>query len=86
VKDNVSALLLLLEREVKNDIYNIASENFMTNLEVVNKIIEWEGKSENSIQFVENRWGQDLRYAVDSKKIRSLGWSPQHDKGLYKWY
>ena len=86
MKDNVSALLLLLEREVKNDIYNIASENFMTNLEVVNKIIEWEGKSENSIQFVENRWGQDLRYAVDSKKIRSLGWSPQHDKGLYKWY
>lgn len=86
VKDNVSALLLLIEKGIKNDIYNIAAENFMTNLEVANQIIEWEGKDDSFIEFVENRWGQDLRYAVDSSKIRGIGWTPEHEKGLFKWY
>ena len=86
VKDNISALMLLIEKGIKNDIYNIASENFMTNLEVANRIIEWEDKDKSYIEFVENRWGQDLRYAVDSLKIRKLGWVPKHKEGLFKWY
>lgn len=86
VKDNVSALLLLIEKGIKNDTYNIAAENFMTNMDVVRQVLEWEGKNEKLIQFVENRWGQDLRYAVDSSKIRKIGWKPKYEKGLYKWY
>lgn len=85
VKDNVSALLLLLESGTKNDVFNIAAENFMTNLEVAKEMLKWENKDESFIEFVENRWGQDLRYAVDSSKIRKLGWKPRHDKGLYRW-
>lgn len=86
VKDNVSALLMLIEKGIKNDLYNIAAENFMTNMEVVKQVLEWEGKDESQIQFVENRWGQDLRYAVDSSKMRKLGWQPKYDKGLHKWF
>lgn len=86
VKDNVSALLLLLEIGKRNDIFNIAAENFMTNLEVAKQILDWENKDESQIQFVENRWGQDLRYAVDSSKIRKLGWKPKYENGLFKWF
>jgi len=58
----------------------------MTNLEVVNTVINWLGKGDDAIEFVPNRWGQDIRYAVDSTKLRNIGWSPQHPKGLYKWF
>lgn len=86
VKDNVSAIMLLIDMGIKNEIYNIAAENFMTNLEVVDTILDWENKDRSSIEFVENRWGQDLRYAVDSSKIRELGWKPNYEIGLYKWF
>jgi dTDP-glucose 4,6-dehydratase len=86
VKDNVCALLLLLESGIKNDVFNIAAENFMTNLEVAKQVLEWENKDESNIEFVENRWGQDLRYAVDSSKIRKLGWKPKYENGLFKWF
>ncbi len=88
VKDNISALLFLVEKEYKNEIFNIAAENFMTNLEVAKQIMKWIGKmNENKyLEFVENRWGQDVRYAVSSQKIRKLGWAPKYTSGLYRWF
>lgn len=84
VKDNVSALILLIDKKVKNDTFNIASENYLTNLDVAKVVIQWLGKDESSIKFVENRWGQDVRYAVSAAKIKTLGWEPVHLNGLYK--
>jgi len=86
VKDNVAGLFHLIEKGIRNEIYNVAAENHMTNLEVINSVLEWFGKDHKSIKFVENRWGQDLRYSVNSTKIRKLGWAPQHKKGIYKWF
>lgn len=86
VKDNVEGIFSIIESGVKNEIYNIAAENYMTNLEVANTIIRWHDCDEDMLQFVENRWGQDLRYAVSSSKLRKLGWQPEHEKGLYKWF
>ena len=43
-------------------------------------------KDESSIEFVPNRWGQDVRYAVDTTKLRNLGWSPSYPHGLFKWF
>jgi dTDP-glucose 4,6-dehydratase len=78
VKDNVSAIILLIEKKIKNDIFNIAAENNLTNLQVADIISGWYGKSsKDTCQFVENRWGQDIRYAISSDKIRLLGWNPQ---------
>lgn len=85
VKDNVSALMVLIEKNIKNDIFNIAAENYLTNLEVAKHVLKWSNKDETMLKFVENRWGQDLRYAVDSAKIRKLGWIPKFEVGLYKW-
>jgi dTDP-glucose 4,6-dehydratase len=86
VEDNVSGIMTIIEKGIKNETFNIASENYMVNLDVVKTVISWMGKDESSIQFVPNRWGQDVRYAVSSKKLRGLGWSPKHKEGLYKWF
>ena len=82
VKDNVDGILTILEQQIKNECFNIASENYMTNIEVVRTVIDWLGKDESSIEFVPNRWGQDVRYAVDATKVRSIGWLPSNPSGL----
>ncbi len=86
VKDNVSAYMLLIEKGIKNDIYNIASENYMTNLQVAKQVLNWFDKSDSFLKFVENRWGQDIRYAVNSEKIRKLGWTPKYLSDLKKFF
>jgi len=85
VKDNVDALWLLIENNVKNEIFNIAAENHMTNLQVVDQILNWHEEDRSKIKFVKNRVGQDLRYSVDSSKIRKLGWKPKKTTGIYNW-
>jgi dTDP-glucose 4,6-dehydratase len=86
VKDNVSGILSIIDQGIKNEIFNIAAENHMTNLQVVGDVLEWFDKDESSLMFVENRWGQDLRYSISAKKLREIGWSPKHTNGLYKWF
>lgn len=86
VKDNVDGIYSLILAGVKNDTYNIAANNHLTNLEVVKELLNAYGKGEDQIQFVPNRWGQDLRYSLDTTKINSLGWIPKHIKGIYKWW
>ena len=86
VKDNVDGIFAILDNDIKNEVYNIASENHLTNLQVIGKILEWENKDKRSIKFVANRWGQDLRYSISSKKLRDLGWEPKHPRGIYKWF
>ena len=87
VKDNVDAILTLIESGRKNDIFNIGSGNRIKNLDIAKQIINWFGADyESTIQFVPNRWGQDLRYALNTDKLLSTGWKPKHTKGLYKWF
>tara|TARA_R110000851_G_scaffold266278_1_gene418765 strand:- start:126 stop:1016 length:891 start_codon:yes stop_codon:yes gene_type:complete len=86
VKDNISGILSIIDQGIKNEIFNIAAENHMTNLQVVGDVLEWFGKDESSLMFVENRWGQDLRYSISAKKMRQIGWTPKHTNGLYKWF
>ncbi len=86
VKDNVDGIFTILNSGIKRQIFNIAAENYMTNLEVAKTILNWLDKDQSLIQFVENRWGQDLRYAVSASKLRNLGWKPKHESGLCKWF
>ena len=85
VKDNIDAIFIIIEKNIKNEIFNIAAENHLTNLEAVSYVLKWLGKDEDSLMFVDNRWGQDLRYSISAKKLRNIGWAPKHPKGLYKW-
>lgn len=86
VKDNVEAIYHVIMHGNKNETYNIGARNRMKNIEVVTQIIEWMNKDFNSITFVPNRWGQDLRYALNIDKLLSLGWTPKHSRGIYKWF
>ena len=84
VTDNCRALYTVMTSGLEGEIYNIGSNNEKTNLEVVELILTIMKKPLSLISFVEDRLGHDIRYAVDSAKIRKLGWKPnvEFDKGL----
>jgi len=92
VFDHCEAIRLVLENGRSGEIYNISSGNELENIEVVRMILRHLGKDDDIIFFVEDRPGHDLRYSLDSSKIRSeLGWRPLHDfssalKETVEWY
>lgn len=79
VLDHCEAIDLVMQKGEKGEVYNISSGEEKTNLEVVTEILKIVGKDESLIEFVEDRPGHDLRYSLDSSKIREeLGWKPKH--------
>ena len=92
VDDHCDAVLLTLLNGKSGKSYNISANNEIDNLTVVRKILEIMNKSEDLIDFVEDRPGHDFRYSMDSKKISDeLGWrvKSNFDDGLRKtiqWY
>ncbi len=92
VLDHCEAVDLVMREGEKGEIYNISSGEEKTNLEVVKTILNLMGKDESLIEFVEDRPGHDLRYSLDSTKIREeLGWKPEHsfEEGIretVEWY
>ncbi|WP_338598655.1 dTDP-glucose 4,6-dehydratase [Sulfolobus tengchongensis] len=91
VEDNCSAIMTVLKKGKKGEIYNISAKNERTNIEIVSAILKIMGKPESLIVHVEDRPGHDFRYSIDNKKIMELGWKPKWDfeKALeytVKWY
>ena len=80
VSDCASAIISVLESEKINEIYNISSGQFHTNLEVTKMILANFGFGEERIDYIEDRKGHDFRYAINHQKItEDLGWNPQID-------
>jgi dTDP-glucose 4,6-dehydratase len=82
VEDHCSALLLILREGRSGEIYNIGANQDpeVPNRELTELILRSLGKSVDLIRPVEGlRPGHDQRYAVDTQKIRTLGWAPQRD-------
>ncbi len=91
VLDHCSGIELVLEKGEKREVYNIASNQEKKNIEVVKMILEIMNKPEDLIEFVEDRPGHDVRYSLDSSKIKELGWKPRFKfedglKETIKWY
>jgi dTDP-glucose 4,6-dehydratase len=78
VDDHCSALHLLVDAGESGEIYNIGANAQISNVELTHKILGLLGKDDNLIRPVTDRLGHDRRYAVDSSKIRALGWQPAH--------
>jgi dTDP-glucose 4,6-dehydratase len=79
VDDHNAALHLLVDEGAAGEIYNIGAGAQLSNLELTRHILAALGADESMIDFVPDRPGHDLRYAVDSSKLRALGWAPRHD-------
>ena len=92
VEDHCDAVLSVLHHGKSGESYNISANNEIDNLTIVKKILEIMNKSENLIEFVEDRPGHDLRYSLDSTKIYDqLEWKVKSsfEKSLEKtvqWY
>jgi dTDP-glucose 4,6-dehydratase len=100
VVDHAKAIDLIFHKGENGETYNIGGENEWKNIDLVRlmcrvmdkKLGRKEGESENLITFVKDRAGHDIRYAIDSSKIRkTLGWKPatSFEEGIEKtidWY
>lgn len=92
VEDHCSAIDLIIHKGRIGEVYNIGGHNERTNLQVVRAILSAMGKPETLINYVNDRPGHDLRYAIDASKIeQELGWIPtrRFEDGLeetIKWY
>jgi len=79
VDDHNAALHLLVDEGGVGEIYNIGADAQLSNLELTRRILYALDADESMIEYVTDRPGHDQRYAVDSSKLRALGWQPQHD-------
>lgn len=92
VEDHCSAIDLIIHKGKVGEVYNIGGNNEVRNIDIVKKILKIVGKPESLIKFVTDRKGHDLRYAINSTKIKNeLGWVPEtkFEDGLVKtldWY
>ena len=91
VGDIVAANLAAAEHPHAHGAYNIGTGVEMTNLEMVEILLDELGKPASLIQFVEDRPGHDRRYSLDVGKIRALGWEPDHSceealRATARWY
>ncbi len=79
VIDNCAGIDYILHHGQIGEIYNIGGGNEKTNLEITRIILNRLGKDENYIEYVRDRPGHDWRYALDSTKLRNLGWQPRYE-------
>jgi dTDP-glucose 4,6-dehydratase len=77
VYDHCAAVWAVLNDGELGSCYNIGGESEMSNLQIVQHILQLMGKHESLINYVEDRLGHDRRYAMDNARIRrDIGWSP----------
>lgn len=100
VEDHADAIDMIFHKGKIGEVYNIGGNNEWRNIDIVEKLCDLVdkklnrngGDSKKLIKFVEDRLGHDLRYAIDSTKIRNeIGWSPKTDfeiglKRTVDWY
>lgn len=100
VEDHARAIDLIFHEGQSGETYNIGGGNEWRNIDLVRLIVRTtdrllgrpEGASERLITYVTDRAGHDLRYAIDSSKLRrELGWEPafRFEEGIeqtVRWY
>ena len=92
VDEHCDAVYEILINGKAGQAYNISANNEISNVQIVHKILEIMGKSNDLIEFVEDRPGHDQRYSLNSSKIKNeFGWSTKinFEEGIRKtieWY
>ncbi len=91
VSDHCKGIDLVLHRGTLGEAYNIGGENEQHNIDVIRMMLEILGKPESLVRRVVDRPGHDKRYALDTAKLRALGWAPRGDfesalRETVEWY
>lgn len=91
VEDHCSGVDTALRKGRPGHVYNVGSDDERTNLSVARQVVELLDAPAELIKHVTDRPGHDRRYALDSTRLRSLGWHPNwsFDQGLaatIEWY
>ncbi|MDO8633685.1 MAG: dTDP-glucose 4,6-dehydratase [archaeon] len=90
-EDNCKGIFLAASKGKNGEVYNIGGGNEVKNIDLAKKIVKLLGKTREDITFVKDRPGHDFRYALDSSKIKKLGFFPSKnfEKNLaatIEWY
>ncbi len=92
VIDHCRAIDMILEKGRIGEVYNIGGKNEKTNLEITKFLLNFLGRDESLITYVDDRLAHDRRYAIDASKMkRELNWEPSvtFAEGIQKtfdWY
>ena len=93
--DTAAAVITIIQSGLKNEIFNVAGVFEQKNIDTVKKIINnffnQEVAYEDYLDLSYERLGQDVRYALNDKKLRDLGWIPKKEfdlelKDIVKFY
>ena len=92
VLDHCRGIDAVLRQGRVGEVYNFGGHCEMTNIDLTRTLLQLLGKPESLIEYVSDRLGHDLRYAIDSTKAETeLGWKPEIDfrdglKDTIDWY
>jgi dTDP-glucose 4,6-dehydratase len=91
VDDHCRGVDLLIAKGISGEVYNVGGGNQVKNVDLTHRILGLVGKPASLIKPVADRQGHDRRYSLDTSKLESMGWRPQHafDQGLadtVAWY
>ena len=82
VEDHSDAIWEIFRRGKNGEIYNVGANNFLSNIELIQILMEIIGESPMKVEYIADRLGHDRRYALDISKIeKELGWTPKSDFG-----
>jgi dTDP-glucose 4,6-dehydratase len=91
VRDHCRGVDMVIERGTRGEVYNIGGGNEVRNVDLTHMLLRLADREKSLIQKVQDRQGHDLRYSLDTSKLRTLGWKPQvpFEEGLkdtVDWY
>jgi dTDP-glucose 4,6-dehydratase len=91
VTDHCRGIDTVILRGCKGEVYNIGGGNEVRNVDLTHALLTLAGRPDSLITQVQDRQGHDLRYSLDTGKIRKLGWKPEvpFEEGLQetvRWY
>ena len=91
VDDHCAGIDIALHHGTIGEAYNVGGGNERTNMEITHLLLKHLGKGEELIRYVQDRPGHDRRYALDSAKLKKLGYTPNDNfeerlERTVRWY
>jgi len=91
VMDHCRGIDVVIERGAAGEVYNIGGGNEVRNVDLTHTLLRLAERPDSLITRVQDRKGHDLRYSLDTAKLRTLGWQPQVPfeegvKDTVRWY